>query len=154
MTQAEMLEIGALAIGGLALLVVLRRGGSTDSAPVSADVPIAASQPNTYLTFNQPTSAAGNSAGISPSQIASNSAANGGSGQPCACGSAPVNFANLQSFADFLTATDENIVTNYQAEINSAMPSWLGQFINNTFAPDESAAASGQFSNMAGGGGI
>lgn len=145
MKHTEIMELGAVALGALALLVVLRRGGSPDATPSQGASSGTEATP-TYLTQNQPTSYAQNSVGFAPA-----SDRNGGTLPSCACGQAPVDYSSLQSFTDSLTAANENIVNEYQASITSAMPSWMGQFINNTFAPDQTAAAEGRFSQLASG---
>lgn len=144
MNHAEIMELGALAIGALAIIAVLRRGGSTVAAPVGDDQTSTglASAP-TYLTYNQPTSYAGSSVPLN--QVGPG----GSSSTPCACSQQTVNFASLNSFANYLTGVDEDIVSNYEAQIEAASPSWLNQFFNNTFAPDETAAAQGQFGSLA-----
>ena len=68
MNQQDMLELGAVVIGALALLVVLRRGGSTSPIAVPEVQSVASpyGQPPTYLGINQPTNAgSGNSLGLS-----------------------------------------------------------------------------------------
>ena len=151
MNQQDMLELGAVAIGALALLVVLRRGGST--APVAVpEVQSVASpygQPPTYLGVNQPTNAgSGNSLGLSAVSAASQGSGSN-SGPSCACQSSPVQFASVDAFGNYLASVDETIVNSYESSIMQAMPSWMAQFINNTFAPDETAAAQGRFSSLA-----
>lgn len=146
MTHQEMLEIGAISLGILALFLVLKRGGSTNAAPVSGDVtfPNPYGAPPEYLGYNVPQTASGNSLGAIPAS------GNSSSTTPCACGNAPVQYANDQAFANYLTNLDETIVSTYQSSILASIPNWLGQYINNTFAPEEQAASQGFFSQFAG----
>lgn len=146
-SHAELLEIGAVVLGGVALIAVLRRGGTTQAAPAPEIIP---PTPSNYTNYNQPRRGAyaENSAGVPNSALAANGTGSS-SGQPCACGQSSVNFSSLDSFANYLTQQDETIVARYAAEVQAAEPSWMAQFINNTFAPDETAAAEGRFAAMA-----
>ena len=149
----HLFELGGIAIGALALFIVLKHGGAgAGTAPIALPgVPQAS--PN-YLTFNQaqPGTGAQNSLGLSAVAAGTPAAtlAATSNASPCACGNAPVQYANLQAYSDYLAATNESIVNAYQASIDASIPSWLGQFINNTFAPEASAAAAGQFAQLAG----
>lgn len=150
MNHSEIMEIGALAIGGLALVVILSRGGSTKAAPFVPETvtPTAPDTPS-YLGYNQSTTSAGNSAGLTP-VAASGGVPSGSSQTPCACGSGPVNFSSLTDYSNFLAASNEGFVQSYYDSVMSALPDFLGQFVNNTTAVDQSAAASGGFSSLAG----
>lgn len=151
MNHSEIMELGALAIGGLALFVILSRGGSTKAAPVLPETvtPVDPGTPS-YLSYNQSTTTAGNSAGLSPVAAQNGPSAAGSSQTPCACGSGPVNFSSLTDYSNFLAASNENFVEQYYDSVTAALPDFLGQFVNNTTAVDQSAAASGGFSSLAG----
>jgi hypothetical protein len=150
MTQSELIEIGAIVIGGLALIVVLSRGGSIQAATPAPETPnpIAPGSPE-YLTYNIAQSYAGNSAELSP-VAASQGGDNSSSVTPCACSSAPVMFASNSDYSNFLATANENLVQQYENDVLAATPSWLSQFYNNTLAPDMTAAAEGNFAAVAG----
>lgn len=151
MKEKELIEIGAAVIAGLVLFILLRHQAQTGTPLAVMNSPLVPpSSPNDYLTYNQPSMNSGaqnNIPTVTPATLGPAAQTNA----PCACSSSPVQYASLNAFAGTLAAMENTVIEAYQNSILAAIPSWLGEFINNTYAPEASAAASGAFSGMAGG---
>lgn len=151
MNKQEVIEIGAVVLAGVVLFMFLRHQGQSGIAPSIAGVDLTppASPPRNYTNYNLAprNSGAQNSLpSIQPATLAPAAYTK----SPCACGQNSVEYASLNAFAGTLAAVESTVVDAYKSSILAAIPSWLGEFINNTFAPEESAAASGSFTSLAG----
>jgi len=147
----ELIEIGAIIIGALALFLFLRHStgaGAQSGATVLPSLQGGYTAPS-YLNYNFPASDSSASTSLNSVQPATLGPA-AQAQQPCACGSGPVQFTNSGAFYDYLTAQNEAAVSGYYDAVRNSLPYWLSEFVNNTLAPDETAAATGNFASLAG----
>lgn len=141
--KKEWIELGALALGGLALFIILNRGGSSSPVPSNADTG-SSTTPN-YLSYNQ--------GGNSPPT--DNNALNlpafaGSNGGACNCGSTAniITFADNGSFAQTLGQGLGIDLQAYESNVLSQFPDYVRQFFNAKNAADLAEQASTRFASL------
>lgn len=129
MNREEIIEIGAIGVGLVALYLVATRGQYQPlPQPVVSSTPAAGPE---YIAYNyQPPSgnSMGNLASISPTSAPTSEPTGG-----CGCAQPQsTTFASPTSFSDFLSSQLSGIEDTYKNNLLSSMPNFFQQYINNS----------------------
>ena len=157
MTEHEkhLLEIGAVAVGALAVILFLKHQPSvstTGGAVPVADLGINDQSENPatdYLTYNYPPSLVQQPLPGVPAQSTTTTTTPCGCGcgnGACNSGSSGLDLApNLDALAADYSAKLEGFQDNYAAQIEAATPSYFSQYFNNVNGATASNDVTGQF---------
>jgi len=144
--KSEWLQVGAVAVAGLALVWFLSRSNHATTTDGSSALSIPA--PN-YLTYNQQSPATAAQTDL-PTVGTSTSSSGSGSAPSCGCGGGGNQsfYASNAAFANSLEGNINGFLQNYEENIMSQFPDYVSQFFNNPQALAEDAVAQTQFASL------
>ena len=143
MTKHEWLELGAFAVGGIALFVILSRSGGTTATTASG-------LPDTtpgYLAYNKNNN-------IPPTDQSNlNLPGVNSTNSPCNCGASNnlITFSDAGSFAQTLGQQLGFDLQGYESAVLDQYPEYVRQFFNAQQAADNSSNAITRFASFGGG---
>lgn len=148
MNKEEIIEIGMIAVGGLALYLVLSRGKSSPPQEIIAppSTPVAGPE---YIAYNY--SPPHDNVNLPIVSAATQQSASSSPGPCCLSSqSSMLNFSSPNSFSTYLSSQFKDLEQQYQANLMSSMPDFFSQYLNNSTGAAEGQASINAFTMLGG----